>query len=104
METVQLLSARQAILLVQELGFADSIFKGNLEKVIKALQNNERLNSSIGYLIQDTLSFVNFLWSWSFSHIGRQGNAVAHALARRARLSFPLQVWMELSLQSYIMF
>ena len=37
METIELLSARWAVLLVQELGFADSIFKGNLEKVIKAL-------------------------------------------------------------------
>ena len=49
METVQLLSARQAILLVQELGFADSIFKGDYEKVIIALQNDERLNLSIGF-------------------------------------------------------
>ena len=95
METIELLSARWAVLLVQELGFADSIFKGNLEKVIKALRNNEWLNSSIGYLIQDTLSFVNSLQSWSFSHIGGQGNDVAHALARRVRLSFPFQVWME---------
>ena len=37
METIELLSARWAVLLVQELGFVDSIFKGNLEKVIKAL-------------------------------------------------------------------
>ena len=95
METVELLSARWAVLLVQELGFTDSIFKGDLEKVIKALRNNEQLNSSIGYLIQDTLSFVNSLQSWSFFHIGRQDNDVAHALARRARLSFPLQVWMK---------
>ena len=29
------------------------------------------------------------------SHIYRQGNAVAHILAQRVRLSSPLQVWME---------
>ena len=29
------------------------------------------------------------------SHVNRQGNAVAYVLVQRARLSFPLQVWIE---------
>ena len=95
METVELLAARRAVLLVQELGFENSIFKGDSEIVIKALQNSDWLKSSIGHLIQDTLSFVNSLKSWSYSHIGRHGNVVAHTLVRRARLSFLLHVWME---------
>ena len=41
------------------------------------------------------MSQLNSFQSCSFSHIGRKGNAVAHALAQRARFSFPLEVWTE---------
>ena len=68
---MELLAARWAIILVQELDFKNSIFEGESEIVIKPLQNDDRLKSSIGHLVQDTLSFVNSLQSWSFSHIGK---------------------------------
>ena len=48
-----------------------------------------------GHILKDILSHLNSFQSCSFSHIGRQGNAVAYALAQRARLSYPLEVWME---------
>lgn len=72
MEIVELLAARRAVLLVRELGFENSIFKGDSEMVIKALQNGDWLKSSISHLTQDTLSLVNSLKSWSYSRIGRQ--------------------------------
>ena len=94
-EIVELLAARWAVILVQELDFENSIFEGDFEIVINPLQNDDRLKSSIGNLVQDTLSFVNSLKSWSFSHIGKQGNDVAHTLAKITRLSFSVDIWME---------
>ena len=52
-------------------------------------------HSSIGHILKDTLSYVSSLQSYSFSHVGWQGNIVAHVLVQRARLSFPLVVWMK---------
>ena len=47
------------------------------------------------FLIKDILSYANSFQSCSFSHVVRQGNDVARALAQRVRLSFPLEVLME---------
>ena len=69
--------------------------KVDLETCIKALQKGELFSSSYGHLDRDTLFHVNSFQSFSFSHTVRQGNVVAHVLAQRARLSFPLLVWME---------
>ena len=63
--------------------------------MINSLRHGELLHSSIGYLLKDTMSYVSSLQSFSFSHVGRHSNSVAHALAKRARLSFPIVVWME---------
>ena len=51
--------------------------------------------SSLGQLFRDILFYVRSMRSFSFAHVVRQSNAVAHALAQRARLSFPFSAWME---------
>ena len=45
----------------------------------------------VGHLIKDIMSSVSSL-QFFLSHTRRQGNDLAHALARRARLSFPVLV------------
>ncbi|KAK9988503.1 hypothetical protein SO802_028742 [Lithocarpus litseifolius] len=92
---LELLAARRAAVLVSETGFQNSVFEGDSLAVVKSLQGSGMENSAVGHILKDTLSIVSLLKSFSFSHVNRQGNAVAHALAQRARLSFPLQVWME---------
>ena len=52
-------------------------------------------HSSIGQYVKDIMSIFDSLQTFSFSHTRRQGNCVAHALAKTARFSFPLLVWME---------
>lgn len=53
------------------------------------------MHSSFGHLVRDTLSYVNSLPSFSFSHIFWQDNALIHALAKIVRIYFPLFIWME---------
>ena len=52
--------------------------------------------TSIGHMIKDCNFLRGLFRTCSFSHVRRESNGVAHALARRTRMSFPLTVWMEL--------
>ena len=53
------------------------------------------VHSSIGEIVKDIVSIASSLRTFSFSHTRRQDNNVAHSLAKRAIVSFPLLVWME---------
>ena len=94
-QSVELLAARRAITFCIETGFQNSIFEGDSKLVIKLLRGMGLVKSQDGHIIKDILSYANSLQSFSFSHVSRQGNVVAHALAQKARLSFPLLAWME---------
>lgn len=104
---LKMLAARIATLFARECGIQQSSFKGDSEFVINSLRHGELLHSSIGYFLKDTMSYVSSLQSFSFFHVGRHSNSVAHALAQGARLSFPIVVWMESvppDINSFVMF
>ena len=88
-EILELLAAKRAMRFSLETGFNKSVFEGDSELVIKSLRHGGYENSLGGHLIKDILFTVNSFQSISFSHVVRQSNAVAHALAQRARHSFP---------------
>ena len=67
--------------IAQEIGLRKCQFKGDSETIIKALNRGDMSSSSFGHLIRDTLIVVNLFLNFSFSHIVRQGNAVARDLA-----------------------
>ena len=92
---LEMLAARRAVLFACECGIQQSSFEGDSEFVINSLRHGGLLHSSVGHLLKDTMFDASSLWSFSFSHVCRQGNSVAHALAQRARLSFPIVVWKE---------
>ena len=94
-ELVEILATRRAVLFSREMSFYNSVFEGDLSNVIKLLQDRNVSHSQGGHILKDILSHLNSFQDCSFSHIGRQGNAVAYALAQRARLSCPLEIWMK---------
>ena len=49
---------------------------------------------AFGHILQDITFLFSFFSHVSFQHIKRQGNCVAHKLARQA-ITNPLDVWME---------
>ena len=94
-EVLEALAARRAARFVVELGLTASEFEGDSKVVWRALRTADVAHSSMGEIIKDTMSIVGSLRTFSFSHTRRQGNCAAHALAKRAIVSFPLLVWMK---------
>ena len=94
-EVLEAMAVRRAMIFMEELGLRHAVFEGDSELVVKALVGLCPDRSSIGHIIKDCKSLRGVFQTCSFSHVRWQGNGVAHALARRARMSFPLSVWME---------
>nr|POE85851.1 hypothetical protein CFP56_18200 [Quercus suber] len=92
-ECLELLAARRAVIFAEEIGLQQSHIEGDSEIVIKGLLEGGMHFSSLGHLFRDILFHVSSMRSFSFTHVVRQSNAVANALAQRARLSF--SAWMK---------
>ncbi|XP_075664873.1 uncharacterized protein LOC142634467 [Castanea sativa] len=93
-EVLEALAARRAILFAIELGLQQVIIEGDSEIVFKALSGVCSDRSCIGHIFKDYKSILGLFQTHS-SYTRRQCNSVAYALAKRARKSFLLLVWME---------
>ena len=91
---LETIAARRAVLFVCELGFSGIIFEGDSEEAISTIKKQSFQHPVVGHLVKNIVYSVSMFQYYSFSHTRRQGNVLAHALARRARLSFPTLVWM----------
>ena len=78
-----------------KLGFPQVVFEGNFEGIIKVLTKGYSAFPSFCHLVKGFKSIWGLCCFHFFSHVKRQGNYVVYAFAQRARLSFPLLVWME---------
>ena len=89
------MATRRAVEFVQELGITRAIIEGDSKTICKDLLNPSPSLSLHGLLIRDAQDLALSFTSITFAHVSRQGNIVAHSLARMAILSQSLNVWME---------
>ena len=94
-EMVEMLTARNAVCLARELQFNKVIVEGDSEVVIKSLNSSNVPSTSFGHIVRDIKIVSTAFSEISFCHTRRQGNKVAHSLARRACKFSPYNVWME---------
>ncbi|KAK9985759.1 hypothetical protein SO802_030710 [Lithocarpus litseifolius] len=83
-EMVEVLAARGALCFAKDLGFNKICVEGDSEIIIKALNHGGLSSSSFGHIIKDVKVLSSSLGNVRFSHTRRQGNRVAHGLARLA--------------------
>ena len=94
-DLVEALATRRAILFAQELCLAHVVVEGDSLKVITAINNPQKNRTQWGHVVEDIKKASSWFQTCSFCHLYREGNSLAHSLAKRAVLSADLDVWLE---------
>ena len=94
-EAVEATTVRATITLALDLGFKEVEVEGDSTTIVKALSQSKTHYTFYGHIINDIKFASQLLVSVKFMHVKRDGNKVAHSLARRARCNQPFQVWLE---------
>ncbi|XP_059437060.1 uncharacterized protein LOC132170186 [Corylus avellana] len=79
------MAALHAIILSQEMNFQNVVFEGDSLQVVQAVNSVSQCNSIYGHLIEDIKVGLNKMATSSFTHVTRDANGAAHALAVMAR-------------------
>ena len=83
-DVIEALAAMKALSFAFELGSRRANPKGDSLGLIQALKAEEHNLSPTGLLIEDVKMFANNYVILLYSHIKRNGNSVAHSLAKHA--------------------
>jgi len=92
---IETLIASKVLQCAADLSLNDVILEVDSEIVINALNKDPHSLASFGLPIQGVKYFTNLFHCIKFSHVRREGNSVAHNLARHARHVTSFQVWMK---------
>ncbi|KAK3229198.1 hypothetical protein Dsin_001079 [Dipteronia sinensis] len=76
-------------------GFSPCIFESNVEVVIMQINDRSHLESVCGVILSDINSLTAEIVGVCFGYVPRQGNQVAHLLAKNALLLTKNRFWME---------
>ena len=88
-------AAHRAVTFAQEISFFRIQVEGDCLGVICALQSQGQCKTLYGHVVDDTRRLGYTLHSCQFFHVHREGNKLAHELARRAVLSTDTNVQVE---------
>ncbi|KAF8391778.1 hypothetical protein HHK36_022012 [Tetracentron sinense] len=92
---IEAIAAREGLKFALELGIQEVILESDSINTIHALTSQEE-NSSFESLVLDDVKTLRLSFHHcSFSHVHREGNSVAHCLARKALSIVDHIVWME---------
>ena len=92
---VEASAARAATQLAIDVGILDVEIEGDSAGIVSALVDPNPCLALFGHLIEDTRHLAQSLNFVSFKHVKREGNSVAHALAKKAKSSKPFEIWLE---------
>ncbi|KAK7825535.1 hypothetical protein CFP56_033028 [Quercus suber] len=94
-EMAEALATRRAVEFARELSLFDVIVEGDYLQVVRALSASGGCNTLYGHIVNETKRLGAGLRYCSYQHVGREGNKLAHCLARRAASAADIDVWVE---------
>ena len=94
-EEVEAMAAIRALEFRTKVGVSNVIVEGDSEVVVKALQHDNPSLASHECLLKDACLFTSFYSKLLYSHTKKDGNKVAHSLAKMASNSPGCVMWME---------
>ena len=92
---VEAMAAAIVLIFTNDIGVRGVILEGDSLAVIKALREGEQPLSPTGPLLEHVRMYSQRFETVLYSHSKREGNSVAHSLARYANSISDFLVWME---------
>ena len=92
---VEAMAAATVLIFTNDIGVRGVILEGDSLAAIKALRESEQPLSPIGPLLEHVRMYSQRFETVLYSHSKREGNSVAHSLARYANSISDFLVWME---------
>ena len=87
MDAAEALACRKAVGFARELSLFSVIVEGDSMRIVQAASNKRENLTLFGHVIKENHDSCSSFTRISFQHVRREGNKLAHALARRAVLS-----------------
>ena len=91
---IEAIAAARALEFGEEIGISEAILEGDSEFIINSLRGGYSI-ASVQPLLQDAMVFSNCYEKLLYSHYRRDGNRLAHSLARYSINVSSYVVWME---------
>ncbi|XP_075657869.1 uncharacterized protein LOC142627867 [Castanea sativa] len=92
---IEAIAATRALEFGHELGLTEAVLEGDSELIINSLKARDATVALVEPLIQDAIIFSCLFTKLQYSHCRRDGNKLAHSLARFSIHVFDYTVWME---------
>ncbi|XP_028113862.1 uncharacterized protein LOC114311893 [Camellia sinensis] len=105
-DCIEAFAALAAIHFALDLGLNNIVFEGDSLMIVCAFHSGSKSLASFGHFVEQAKSLLLGFHSWVVQHVKREGNSVAHSLARMAFALEDFSIWMEdvpLSLRSLVM-
>jgi hypothetical protein len=87
------ISAKRAVEFGREMGFPSIELEGDAREIVLALGSSEERCGAYGNIIMEIRLLLGSFLYWRVGHVGRQGNMVAHQLAKFAVAHHSQHVW-----------
>ncbi|KAL2898787.1 hypothetical protein RDABS01_028361 [Bienertia sinuspersici] len=94
-DIAEAMAVRHGLLITIEAGLRKVVVETDNLKLAQQLRRSIKENTAFGCIVKDVLQFAKLCTDISFAHVRREGNKVAHCLAKLSKSFSDMRVWIE---------